>query len=102
LGVALSVLRPSASPERVWLYAAELDECFARAAQTDFYSLRYDSMRISPFLWLAQNLQDHQLRGLPTHPRRFPTGQGNAKDGRAQAKRLQMLAREIVQTSTQN
>jgi len=46
-GVALLLLSPSASPERVWLYAAELDErLLAPHILTSTRCIR-DSMRIS-------------------------------------------------------
>jgi len=71
-GVALLVLSPSASPERVWLYAAELDERLLAPHIPVSTRCGRDSMHISLIPSLARNSGDHhQLRVHPTRARRF-------------------------------
>lgn len=69
--VTFSLLGPSASPERVWLYAAELDERFARAAHADFHPLPSRQHHISVMSAFARNSEGRQLRVHPTRARRL-------------------------------
>jgi len=70
-GVALLLLSPSASPERVWLYAAELNERFARAAHSESILCGQETM----------------IPGIPgCATKDAPIGLGNTKSLEHQAK----------------
>jgi hypothetical protein len=61
-GVALLLLSPSASPVRVWLYAAELDERSLVPHNPMSTRCGRVCMQISLIPSLAGNSEDHQLR----------------------------------------
>jgi hypothetical protein len=62
MGVALELLSPSASPERVWLYAAELDEHSLAAAHSDFYPVAVRQHAQSAHSLVSWNPEYHQFR----------------------------------------
>jgi hypothetical protein len=62
MGVALWLLSPSASPEKVWLYAAELDEHSLAAAHSDFYPVAVRQHARSAHSPVSWNPEYHQFR----------------------------------------
>jgi hypothetical protein len=61
MGVALQLLSPSASPEKVWLYAAELDEHSLAAAHSDFYPVAVRQHAPSAHSLVSRNPEYHQF-----------------------------------------
>lgn len=62
MGVALQLLSPSASPEKVWLYAAELDEHSLAAAHSDFDPVAARQHAQSAHPLVSRNPEYHQFR----------------------------------------
>jgi hypothetical protein len=104
MGVALWLLSPSASPEKVWLYAAELDGHSLAAAHSDLYPVavrQHAQSAHSLVSWSPEYTSSAFTRpateqeptvpvipGTPCRaPKNAPIGKGAAKPARGNAKR---------------
>ncbi|MCV7244058.1 hypothetical protein H7J83_15160 [Mycobacterium mantenii] len=74
----MQLLSPSASPEKVWLYAAELDEHSLAAAHSDFYAVAVRQHAQSARSLVSWNPEYHQFRIHSTGDRARTNHAGDA------------------------